>query len=298
VKTLIERLAVDTGLVRLVAGLGPGRPLILAYHNVVPDALPPVGDRSLHLPRAIFVEQLEQLAATCEIVPLSEIARPAGRGRRRVAITFDDAYRGAVTVGVPELVRRGMPATIFVAPAFVDDGAFWWDALASEAGLATEVRQHALDALGGDDAAIRAWAVEAGVPATTPPPVCRVATVEEMTAASAFDGLAFGSHTWSHRNLSRLDHGAVPDELARPLLWLRARFARVSTWLAYPYGIGGPPALEGLLREIGYSGGLLVSGGGLPPASRADPFRVPRLNVPAGLSRRGLAIRLAGLLED
>jgi hypothetical protein len=34
-------------------------------------------------------------------------------------------------LGIPELVRRGLPATVFVAPALLDQRAFWWDRLAN-----------------------------------------------------------------------------------------------------------------------------------------------------------------------
>src|SRR5213079_1926770 len=77
------------------------------------------------------------------VVPLEQLLAPAPPGRRpRVAITFDDGYRGAVCIGVPELARRDVPATLFVVPGFVGKGPFWWDAVAPGArGVDPALRQ-------------------------------------------------------------------------------------------------------------------------------------------------------------
>src|SRR5256886_8072315 len=86
---------------------------------------------------------------------------PSRERRPRVAITFDDGYRGAVTLAVEELAQRGVPATLFVAPAFVGRGTFWWDVVAP--GLDGDLREHAIWDLGGEDHAVRRWAVERGL---------------------------------------------------------------------------------------------------------------------------------------
>lgn len=303
VKALIERATVDSGVAGALAVRMNDRPLVLAYHNVVPDGMAPAGDRSLHLPLSLFIEQIEWVARQAEVVSLPELlvtdqAKGVPKGRqRRVAITFDDAYRGAVTLGLPELARRGLPATVFVAPEFVGGRSFWWDALAGTDGLPNDLRAHALDALGGADAAVRRWAVEQGRVSVPVPPMLEVATEDELRAASAFDGLSFGSHTWGHRNLAQVGPEDAEGELARPLAWLRDRLPRVLSWLSYPYGIDAP-ALDRFIREAGYTAAVLVSGGSIARGTDGvgDPLRVPRLNVPAGLSRRGLAMRYAGVL--
>ncbi|HEX5635142.1 MAG TPA: hypothetical protein VFX50_17985, partial [Gemmatimonadales bacterium] len=121
--------------------------LVLAYHNIVPDDAPPTGDRSLHLPLARFRAQLAQLARTHEVVSLDDLGAPPRGPRPRAAITFDDAYAGALALGLDAVAEHGMPATIFVAPALLGRERTWWDALAVPgAGLAEPARRHALDA--------------------------------------------------------------------------------------------------------------------------------------------------------
>jgi peptidoglycan/xylan/chitin deacetylase (PgdA/CDA1 family) len=293
-KTVIERVVVDSGLARLLAVRASGWGLVLAYHNVLPDGVAPAGDRSLHLARSAFVEQIEWIARRYRIVPLSDVF--ATSARRSVAITFDDAYRGAVTVALPELAQRGLPATMFVVPGAVGSHhTFWWDRFASADGLDPAFRTYALETLGGSDEAVRAWAVAQGRTdaGAELPAAFQVATEAELAEAARFDGLALGSHTWSHPNLARVAKAHALGELATPLEWLRARFPRVVPWLSFPYGIPAP-ALDEAILGAGYTGAVLVSGGARRGPERA--LRTPRLNVPAGLSRRGLALRFAGLL--
>src|SRR6185503_1881953 len=118
-----------------------------------------------------FRDQLDALQQTHDVVPLRDVLNEAPRrGRPRVAITFDDAYLGAVRHAPAELSARGMPATIFVAPAFLGGRSFWWDALADpRGGLDPGLRERALGDLRGEDAAIRAWARGRGFVETEPP---------------------------------------------------------------------------------------------------------------------------------
>src|SRR3989454_9948425 len=127
-------------------------------------------------PHRSFVHQLDHLLRTCSVVPLAEILAPApSRERRpRVAITFDDGYRGAGTLAVEELAQRGVPATLFVAPAFVGRGTFWWDVVAP--GLDGDLREHAIWDLGGEDHAVRRWAVERGLGSHPVPEYATVAS--------------------------------------------------------------------------------------------------------------------------
>jgi hypothetical protein len=128
VKAAVETVLVRGGAAKLARHFHRDRTLVLAYHNIVPHGDPVAGDCSLHLPQRQFAAQLDLLVELCDVIPLDSALERNGRGKRpRVAITFDDAYRGTVTAGVSELVSRGLPATIFVVPAFVGGGAFWWD---------------------------------------------------------------------------------------------------------------------------------------------------------------------------
>lgn len=289
----VEALLARSGAGRALGRSGRGDALVLAYHNIRRDDATPAGDRSLHLPLARFRAQLDLLAATHEVVPLARLFDPPGGRRPRVAITFDDAYHGAVTLGIPEVVSRGLSATVFVTPAFLGGRSFWWDALAERDGLPEALRVQALEQLQGKDARVRAWASAGAHAVVEPSPDNCCASEADLTTIVGMEGITLGSHTWTHPNLARLEAADLADELTRPLAWLRERFGPVIPWVSYPYGRWSP-AVTAAARAAGYRAGLRVDGGWYR-MGRDDDFAIPRLNVPAGLSVDGFSLRLAGL---
>ena len=299
VKRTLEFSLVRSGLPRLVRALMRGRTIVLAYHNVVPDEMHSPGERSLHLAHSDFVAQLDLLLSTHEVVPLTELLeRPRGARRRpKAAITFDDAYRGAVTIGVGELARRSIPATIFVCPAFIGGHPFWWDTLTPPGAPELEAgqRSYLLRSLQGRDTVVREWARKSGVRSYPVPELARAACEEDLRVAVGQAGITLGSHTWSHANLTALPEADLDGELGKPLEWLRTRFASVIPWLSYPYGLTSR-RVEHAAAGAGYTAALRIEGGWVP--SRVDnPYRIPRLNVPAGLSLNGFVLRGAAVLQ-
>jgi peptidoglycan/xylan/chitin deacetylase (PgdA/CDA1 family) len=272
-----------------------GRSLILAYHNILPDREHVLGDRSLHLRRRQFLAQLDILQDSFEVVPLGALFHLAESERPLVALTFDDAYAGAVHIGLDELRRRELPSAIFVAPSMLGRF-FWWDVLSSLQGLSSEARGHALTVCRGQDTAVREWARGAGLPVDELPEVYRAATENELTRAVVNSQVALGVHTWSHPNLAALLPEEACEELVRPLAWLRDRFSQVLPWIAYPYGFP-PDNPASLIGSTGLEAGLLVRGGWVL-RSALDPFVIPRLNVSAALSLDGFRLRLAGILAN
>src|SRR5262245_30780784 len=114
-------------LPRFVMGLASKRRLlILTYHRVLaePDPLVPE-PTGRH-----FREQLEILERSCTFLPLAtaiERVRDGTLPRGAVSITFDDGYRNNHAVALPILRELGVPATFFVATAFVAGGLMWND---------------------------------------------------------------------------------------------------------------------------------------------------------------------------
>ena len=272
-----------------------GERLILAYHNILPEGESAAGDRSLHLPQQAFGQQLDLLSEVADVCSLEEVLFSADADSLpKIAITFDDAYSGAMTAGISELHQRGMPATIFVPPGCLGARSFWWDVLAETRGLEDDIRRFALDSCAGRDRTVREWARSAGLPVNFMSRSAVSASLSEMEKALEHSGISFGSHTWSHPNLTRVSDGDLETELAGSLDWLRAHFgSRVGPWLTYPYGLTDD-RVELATRALGYAASFRVDGGWLPPTSTL-PFGLPRLNIPAGLSTDGFRLRLAGL---
>ena len=119
VKRPIERAFSSSAVAWMTQRRVRGKRLILAYHGIIPDGERPAGERALFVSQRDFATQLDALVTDADVAPLDRLDEP-GDGRPRVSITFDDAYAGAVTAGVSELAKRGLPATIFVVPARLD----------------------------------------------------------------------------------------------------------------------------------------------------------------------------------
>lgn len=299
-KHLSERVLLSTGVAGLFRNLHRGGVLILAYHNIVPEGVRTSGDRSLHLSRAAFAAQLEALVTTHRVVGLGDLLVESSRpmDRPRAVITFDDAYHGAVTAGVEEVVARALPATIFVAPGFIGSDSFWWDDLVwpEEQRTASSLRDRLLRELQGDDPSIRVWARREGIQLREPEQARAPAGAEDLERAIRQPGISLGSHTWSHRNLAELPASDYEGELVRPLRWLMEKFPQGSVipWLTYPYGLFSAAAASAV-RESGYEGAMKIDGGWAGELVE-DGYRLPRLNIPADLSTEGFRLRTAGLL--
>lgn len=295
-RSVLKRTA-EKALARLGMGtvsrtLNRGRTVVLAYHNVVPHGETRCGDRSLHLRQETFGRQLDRLLDTHDVVPLSSLASPV-EARKSVAsgpqaaITFDDAYRGALTAGLEELGRRDIPATIFAAPAMLEEEAFWWDLLAAGAdgGVDEAVRDHALNALAGRQAAILRWARGEGLPRHRDlPDHARPATPDLLRSVSRAPSVTLASHTWSHANLAALSPDDVARELADAVDWFGAHDLPFRRWLAYPYGLHSSAVREQARQShsLAFTTEARLTAGSAD--SMPDRMQVPRMNIPAGAS--------------
>ena len=105
-----------------------------------------------------------------------------------------------------------------------------------------------------------------------------------------------GGHTWSHPNLAALSALAVEEELLRSKAWLEDRFSeRTLPWLSYPYGLENE-MVRAAAQQAGYRAAVCIEGGWVAP-DHHEWYAVPRVNISSHLSRRGFALRLAGLVR-
>lgn len=104
--------------------------LILLYHRVSELASDP---QRLAVSPDSFSKHLEVLAAHFRPMRLSALVDHAGRNTLpadAVAVTFDDGYADNLERAQPLLEKWHVPATVFVATAYIGgDREFWWDEL-------------------------------------------------------------------------------------------------------------------------------------------------------------------------
>ena len=100
--------------------------VVLIYHRVGAGS-----GLELDLPVDLFAAQAEALAASGRVVSLGDalawLAEPAGGDGTRsgddpVVITFDDGTADFVDQALPILERHGLPATLYAATAFIEEG--------------------------------------------------------------------------------------------------------------------------------------------------------------------------------
>jgi peptidoglycan/xylan/chitin deacetylase (PgdA/CDA1 family) len=175
--------------------------LVLCYHAVSPT-----------WPAALSItpEQLEEQLAHVlrhghEPVTFSDAVARADTPGKRVAITFDDAFRSVGTLAKPILDRLGAVASVFVPTAFPGTGRpLAWQGTEGWLGSPHEEELESLS-----------W---------------------EELAALPEAGWEVGSHSRSHPRLSLLEDEALRDELAGSRRDCEERLGRACVSLAYPYG--------------------------------------------------------------
>lgn len=99
----------------------PGRGVVvLCYHRVESGS-----GRQLDLARDVFDAQMEALAAGPGVVTLDAaldlLAAPSPPERDPVVVTFDDGTADFADHAVPVLERHRVPATLYLATAFVEE---------------------------------------------------------------------------------------------------------------------------------------------------------------------------------
>jgi len=281
------------GITTLARHLRQGA-LILCYHNVVPRGAPSFGDPGLHLPLDRFADQISWLKDHYTVIPLRELVFRLERGRAVhgcAALTFDDAYTGAVTLAVPLLRKMGLPVTMFVvAEAPGQRGAFWWDHPAITAVDSAAARRRRLLTLAGDRAKIIGESDQVlEAPAT---PETHLAADWTLLGGAAQSGIDLGAHTLTHRTLTRLADDDLRRELeaARDIIADRAGVRPDA--FSYPYGIWDARVRDAVQRA-GYHSAVTLEFGLNTPG--IDPWALRRINVPASISRAAFAAWTAGV---
>jgi peptidoglycan/xylan/chitin deacetylase (PgdA/CDA1 family) len=130
IKTRAARVACHTGLDRVMGSLSGARrtPLIVGYHRVVEDFASSARTSipSLLVSRGMLEQHLDWLGRRYRFVDLDELGALLESGRafdnidRPVAaITFDDGYRDFHDLALPTLLKKGVPAALFVCTDLV-----------------------------------------------------------------------------------------------------------------------------------------------------------------------------------
>ncbi len=269
------------------------------YHRVWERGLNP------RVSEANFADHMDVIRARVPVVSLTELVRSRGRGRSRVAITFDDGYADNATLAAPILDARGLTATFFVVSG--DEGnELWQDRLGHmfldaapgtppvEVEVASRHFTYELGTSAEREQELRSLKLELrtapdeidrvlqDVSMQTGSPTVQCADHRRLDETQLRDLAArheVGAHSRTHRLLTRLTDAALRDELEGSRGDLTARTGRETISLAYPYG--GPKAYDDRVvaaaRRAGFEHACINVRGDV--RRRTDPFRIPRYAV-------------------
>lgn len=296
---------------------------IVTYHRIAEVmANEPCDPDVVDATPAQFRRQIETLARIGSPIAMDTLLRALDGAKlppNPVMITFDDGYRSCRDVALPILRALGVPATFFIATAFIAQRTlYWWEQIAvvlhrARGRTATLVypRPMAIDASDPrarrllDDTIkntrgldierfLRELRAALGVP-WSPEVEAQLAAQLTMTwddvRALAAAGMDIESHTCTHRVLETLDDTELRDELVNSRRDLEHELCRPVRALAYPVGRRPPAWVRRSVAEAGYQIGLTNAGGVnriWPTAIRTmwpfDRFDISRLPTERSLS--------------
>jgi peptidoglycan/xylan/chitin deacetylase (PgdA/CDA1 family) len=211
------------------------RSVVLCYHAV-----------SEHWPSSLAVRPRQLRAHVAHL--LGRGYRPATfgdavGGSGMLAVTFDDAFATAGSLGLAILRDLGVPGTIFVPTGFPDsNGPLLWPGL-----------EQWPDSPHADELRCLGW---------------------DELAALADRGWEIGSHTVTHPRLTRLGDEQLAAELSDSKRAIEQHVGRACRSIAYPYG-DEDARVTAAVRRAGY-----VAAAALPSTPHGDdPLRWPRIGV-------------------
>ena len=162
---------------------------------------------------------------------------------RTLAVTFDDGYVSVLERAEPILSRLGLPATVFIPTAFMERRQqLLWNGVA-----------HWADTAFGEELRGMDWN--------------DLRSLVEL-------GWEVGSHTRTHRRLTRLGDQAMRAELADSLLECERQLGAPCTAIAYPYG-DADERVTAAAENAGYLAGAWLSSS----LAAGGPLRWPRIGI-------------------
>jgi peptidoglycan/xylan/chitin deacetylase (PgdA/CDA1 family) len=285
-----------------------------------------------HLPLPAFEAQLAFLQRHHTVVPLADVVRALTSGaplpRRAAAITIDDGYRSVYRVAYPVLKRLGLPASVYLATAFVDGRQFLWTdrveyavnhARAGELRVtvgtqAIELMLNGPESRRAADRTLRSRikrlpqvSLDQAVDGVEHAAGCSVTGAasdlyepmlwSEAAEMQASGLITFGSHTHSHVILARCEASHTARELRQSKDIIEKRLGVPCEEFCYPNGRRGDfnAATGALVRDAGFRSALTTVYGRNPRGS--SPFELRRYNLGKPMVYGEVPVRLSGLMD-
>jgi len=276
--------------------------LVFRYHRVSPSL---DNNTYLSIPQECFEEQIRFIKSNFKTVNMSEGASELYKNKSNeiyAAINLDDGYMDNYLYAYPILKRYDMPATIFLTTDFIEKKhAFWWDRVFN---LASRLDSNKT-ALGIDmktfskskgvfqknrmideinkllrkkeekdiDVILDGLEKKFSLRETEPAAMLGWDQIKEMND----NGISFGAHTKTHRNLCLLEDREVLEELVYSKKEIEGRLGVDVREFSYPFG-----AFNKRIRRITEKAGFRCARTSLTGINYKDTDRFLLVSVSAG----------------
>ena len=214
----------------------PDKPPLLPFYHLVNDSDHPF-QYNYNFPSVRrFREDLDFLLKYFTPISLEELYQ--GRiPRNAFHLSFDDGLRQCFELAAPVLKEKGVPATFFVNPAFVDNSDLFHRYKAAllnktfeQAGVKTKLETTYADLLSLDQIAEDIgvdWKeyLEKEQP---------YMTLEQLRKLDV-EGFTIGAHSWDHPEFWLLDDMQQLEEIRESMEWLEANFSPPVKAFAFPF---------------------------------------------------------------
>jgi peptidoglycan/xylan/chitin deacetylase (PgdA/CDA1 family) len=293
-KDLAKKTLLNSGVLRLAAGIHGSGAAILMYHSVREDPSSQADSLGeiVHSQR-VFQGQMELLASEFHPLSLDELATLLRASEkipeRSVVVTFDDGYRDNFEIAMPILNRIGIAATFYVTVGCVEKSRppwpipvrfalrttrrkTWKDPSSTLWPLETDAeRERAFGKaceycckLSGVPQEALVRAIETELDAGSPPGSEQLMMDWDEIRKLTEQGHIVGSHTLSHPNVAQLPTVDVPVELANSRACLEKQLQRPVKHFSYPCPALSPHWNEQTIQECrraGYETAVVTDGG-------------------------------------
>jgi peptidoglycan/xylan/chitin deacetylase (PgdA/CDA1 family) len=237
----------------------------LMYHSVSSEKDRNWIDPDNDMPIELFEEQMHFLHKNCNVVSLDHLQDLLVNHEpiepRTVLITFDDGYRNNLINAAPILKKYDLPATIYLATAYIDSGdPQWIDELYSyfrhrksdhlelpnlgkfnlstmeEKTKAYSMLKHRMVESTMEERRLILLQVNKQLGATPIPEKLTLSWADLDRIVCEFPNLAIGFHTKSHADLTGLDSAASAMDIKNGMLDLERNLGLKPRHFSYPYG--------------------------------------------------------------
>ena len=274
--------------------------LVLIFHRVLQE-------RDPLLPNEPDARQFEALvdliAGNFNVLPLREAGDRLRRGAlppRAICITFDDGYANNCSVALPILAARRVPATVFVAPGFLNGKRMFNDTILETIRRAPEAIDLSPEGLSPIDFSrgatrLEVWEklvgklkylepverlrrVEALAERLGVTPPSDLMMTDDQVRTLHQSGIEIGAHTMTHPILTRVDAETALREMTDSRQRLEEITGAPVRSFAYP---NGRPRRDydhthvGLARDAGFDLALTTAWGAATIDS--DMLQIPRV---------------------